>query len=658
MEAGSLRILLVEDDTVDILAFQRALKATEFADVELFVANDAKDALEYIHSQELDGVVIDYQLPGEDGLELLRRIHEVQVSLPIVAVTSQGDEKVAVEMMKAGAMDYFPKHEITSEKLSRLLHNMLQIRHLEKERRKAEEALRDRDDFIRKITSFSPNIIYVFDIQERQVVFINRNFFSTLGYGKDDLEGSFERAFNNLVHPGQLQDFYSFLDYMEDLPEDEVKEIELQLKNNEGEYEWMFSRNVSFRRSEDGRAKQVLGTAINITKRKRAEQELVEAKRMAENAAKAKSEFLSNMSHEIRTPMNAIIGLTELLLQQEFEKESQENLKAIQYSADNLLVIINDILDFSKIEAGKLAFEQIPFEVRERMEYIRKTLEFKATEKGIYLHIDFSDRVPDTLVGDPFRLNQILVNLVGNAIKFTHEGGVTIRLEVTEREEERIQVRFEVRDTGIGIPKGKQSMIFDSFSQAYTDTTRNFGGTGLGLAITKRLVELQGGQIGIDSETGKGSNFYFALWFGLSQDSVTKAKSTRKEQPLHELHLHVLVAEDNPVNQLLITQILRKWDIDHTVCENGQEAVDLCRKNHYDLILMDLQMPIMDGMHATREIRDLDTYEHVPIVALTADAFVETRDQAISSGFSDFLTKPFHAEELRKIIRSIETRTA
>lgn len=643
-----MNILIIEDDQVDIMAYKRAIRKTDYKDSTILSAINTEEAFRCLNENEFDCVFLDYLLPGQNGLELLTQIRDAGYLMPVAVVTSQGDQRLAVEMMKAGAFDYFTKAEINPELLNKLLYNVHQVNQLTTERNTAEEKLKEQERFVNKIAAFSPNIIYVFDLEERKTIFINHNLFKLLGYQKGDLPNSFEKAFNKLISEKDYPAFKELLYRLSFLEEDDVDETELKLIDAEGNYNWLFARNVSFKRNKDGRTTQVLGTAINISTRKKAEEELLIAKQQAEHAATAKSEFLSNMSHEIRTPMNAIIGLTDLLLGQQFKGENLENLKAIKNSADNLLVIINDILDFSKIEAGKLSFESISFDLNERLEHVVKTMNFKAEQKGIYLKLRLKNEVPNHLVGDPFRLNQILVNLVGNAVKFTSNGGVTIQVS-SEHKEEKEYVKFEVIDTGIGVPEEKQATIFESFSQAYTDISRNYGGTGLGLTITKRLIELQGGEIGLASEKDKGSNFFFYLPFAIGSKEQKRTLSTsdldKKKNSLKGIR--ILVAEDNPVNQLLIEQILSKWSVEYTICNNGREAVDNLTVNLFDIVLMDLQMPILDGISATQEIRQLDhPNSEVPIIALTADAFVETRKRVINEGFSDYLTKPFKKEDL------------
>ena len=324
----------------------------------------------------------------------------------------------------------------------------------------------------------------------------------------------------------------------------------------------------------DGKG-QTLGAVVvarDITEQRRIESELTEARdfaelatgiaevaqgkaedatRIAEDAVKAKQQFLSNMSHEIRTPMNAIIGLTELLLEEKFEGTNLENIKSIKYSADNLLVIINDILDFSKIEAGKVTFESIDFDIRHRMNELKKTFEHRTKEKSLGFEILVQPEVPNSIKGDPYRLNQILFNLVGNAIKFTSEGNIKVTVNIFEQSENKIWIQFVVKDSGIGIPLSQQSKIFESFTQANTDTTRKYGGTGLGLAITKNLVQLQDGTIGIESEVGIGTSFIVKLPYGIGVNEHQEDVGQKRAEPSDLSGLNILLVEDNLMNQFV-----------------------------------------------------------------------------------------------------------
>ncbi|MCX6165006.1 MAG: ATP-binding protein [Ignavibacteriae bacterium] len=323
----------------------------------------------------------------------------------------------------------------------------------------------------------------------------------------------------------------------------------------------------------------------DITERKKAEEGLIDARDQAEKAALMKAQFLSNMSHEIRTPLNAIIGLSNLMINEgDIDEKKRENLKAIKFSADHLHAIINDILDFSKIEAGKVTIEKVDFNIRELVENAAKTLELKAKEKKLYLKATIDEKIPYILIGDPVRLNQILINLVGNAVKFTEEGGVEIKVDVNKKVNGKISLNFKICDTGIGISQNKINKIFESFTQAYVDTTRKYGGTGLGLAITKKLVEMQGGEVKVDSQVGKGSIFSFSLSFGISEkQNIEEKKVIQHHRNLSGIKL--LLAEDNVMNQFFAKQLFSKWEIKVDVANNGLEAVELLKKNDYDIVL-------------------------------------------------------------------------
>jgi PAS domain S-box-containing protein len=397
--------------------------------------------------------------------------------------------------------------------------------------------------------------------------------------------------------------------------------------------------------------KKVLFIIVHdITERKKAEEGLIEAKDEAEKAALMKAQFLSNMSHEIRTPLNAIIGLSNLMINEDdVDERKRENLKAIKFSADHLHAIINDILDFSKIEAGKVTLEKIDFNIRELIDNAAKTLELKAKEKNLNLKTYIEEDTPQILIGDPVRLNQIIINLVGNAVKFTETGGVEIKVEVNKKENSNISLNFKICDTGIGISQHRINKIFESFTQAYVDTTRKYGGTGLGLAITKRLVELQGGEVKVESTVGKGSVFSFIVTFGISDKQ--KIKDTEKIL-LHTGNLSgikLLLAEDNVMNQFFAKQLFSKWEINVDVANNGLEAVGLLKKNDYDIVLLDLQMPEMNGFEVVEIIRDKNSEvrnHNIPVIALTADISPDTKEKVNSSGMNDFVLKPFEQHEL------------
>jgi PAS domain S-box-containing protein len=400
-----------------------------------------------------------------------------------------------------------------------------------------------------------------------------------------------------------------------------------------------------------GEVERYVVVETNITEKVKARDAIIKAKEAAERTGRAKEEFLANMSHEIRTPMNAIIGFTDLLLKSSITGEERKYLDLIKTSGENLLTIINDILDFSKLEAKKLTIVKRNVSIKEILNIVCELLSIDAKQKGLDIVVDVDDRIPSTLYGDATRLNQILLNLLSNAIKFTHKGSINISAALIINNGKEAQVEFRVKDTGIGIPRDKISTIFESFSQASSDTARMYGGTGLGLAIVKRLLQLMGGEIAVKSMPDKGSEFIFRLPFEIVKENrlqpVTRpgskiAKTGRK--------LKLLIAEDNPVNVILIKKIISTFGFEADVAGNGRIALERIKRHTYDLVLMDIQMPEMDGLTATKIIRK-EYSRTLPIIAITASMLTSDKDKCFAAGMNDFISKPFNADELyHKII--------
>ncbi len=420
-------------------------------------------------------------------------------------------------------------------------------------------------------------------------------------------------------------------------------------------------------RDEQGEGFATLHVGRDITERKRAEQAMREAKEAAEAASRAKSELLANVSHEIRTPMNGILGVVELLLDTPLEAAQRQYLDLMKSSAQTLLGIINDLLDLAKIEAGKLPLEVRTFTLAEALDDMLKALTVRATAKGLALTREVALPATGPLAGDPLRLRQIVVNLVGNAIKFTERGSVTLHValaggaegeppaELREHAEVFQRLHFCVSDTGIGIPQEKQQAIFDPFEQADKSTTRKYGGTGLGLAIASRLVRLMGGRLWVESAEGQGSRFHFTAWFGQVAAAVPAPEPACPPRTGGGIRpLHVLVAEDNEVNQLVAVRLLERHGHRVTVVADGAQAVAAVQRESFDLVLMDVQMPQMDGLEATVQIRAAECGgKRLPIVAMTAHAMKGDRERCLAAGMDEYLTKPVEAEELYEVLERL-----
>ncbi|MBA2675182.1 response regulator, partial [Ramlibacter sp.] len=427
---------------------------------------------------------------------------------------------------------------------------------------------------------------------------------------------------------------------------------------------------------ENGQLQGLLGISRNITERKKYEEEIKQARDLAEAATLSKSQFLANMSHEIRTPMNAIIGLSHLTLKTTLTERQRDYVQKVQASGQHLLGIINDILDFSKVEAGKLDIEREQFDLKSVLEHVNNLVADKASAKGLALVFDAAPGVPRLLLGDSLRIGQILINYVNNAVKYTQHGRVNVSMRVAERQDDNLLLHCEVTDTGIGLTEEQQARLFQSFSQADSSTTRKYGGTGLGLAISRKLAQLMGGDVGVCSRFGQGSTF----WFTVRVDAVhgqdhallsspdlrhgraaaqahetARAEAARQGEAVRGAR--ILVVEDNDINQRVAEEILQDAGFVVDIAENGQEGLAMARGGGYDLVLMDMQMPVMDGLTATQEIRKLPGLAHLPIVATTANAMQRDRDRCLAAGMNDFIAKPIDPDELaRTLLRWLKPR--
>ncbi len=381
----------------------------------------------------------------------------------------------------------------------------------------------------------------------------------------------------------------------------------------------------------------------------KANDNLQKAKEVAERSSRAKSVFLSNVSHEIRTPMNVIMGLTQFLEEEKLSERGKKNIQLIQQSSSHLLHIINDILDLSKIEAGRITFEEKHFNLPELLDQLKLSTETLKGEKDIAIHFNLESNLPVNYHGDRTRLQQILTNILGNAVKFTDIGTIKLDVQLVNHQRDLYTLRFTISDTGIGIPYNRVNTIFESFTQAEDDHSRTYGGTGLGLTITKKLVELQGGNIQVQSIPGEGSIFTVELDFFAESPSIlpTNVQLTEKHQ-IDFSKTRILLVEDNQLNISLATQLFKRWKAVYAVAENGYQALDQLKRSNFDLVLLDLHMPGMNGFDTFKEIRkgEID----VPVVALTADAFDDTREKAFAMGFDDLMIKPYRAEDLAKLI--------
>ena len=526
-------------------------------------------------------------------------------------------------------------------------------------RHAADAALRESETKQRMLLDNAADAVFVADRDERWI-YVNDLALTLLGFAREELIGT---TVYDLL-PEKYREM-SRSTFGGKLKRDKIIRSEIYLLTKSGAHVPV-EMNVAL--LPDG---SIYGSCRDITNRKAFEDALIKAKEGAESASKAKSDFLATMSHEIRTPMNGIIGMTELALDTTLNVEQREYLEMVKSSSDTLLDIINDILDFSRIESGKLTLERIEFSIEELIHQTLKPLSLKADKKELTLVKKIDPGMPAYLVGDPGRVRQIITNLVGNAIKFSDHGNIIVELRVAHRMGSLVEIYCAVTDSGIGIATDKQALIFEPFSQADASTTRKYGGTGLGLSISSRLVQEMQGVLRVSSEIGKGSIFYFTGIFGVGAAPFPEASRSVMPVDMNALpdstalalsphdaaskRLKILLAEDNVINQKLVLALLKKWGYPVDLADNGAMALEQFKHEAYDLILMDMQMPEMGGIEATRQIRQLENgARRIPIIAMTANAMPGDQECCIEAGMDHYLSKPINDQILRELLQRYE----
>ncbi len=595
-------------------------------------------------------------LPPEETLELLQRLKEKMFKNGFeVKYTRKNGETFY-------AMVYYEIIEIGNKKYNLTCYKDVS------DRKQAEEILKIKT---KQIAEANNELIYANQTHEyaeetglfgsyrynfnTQKITYSNNMYRLLGYEPNEFVPKAD-SFMKFIHPDDLE--YVSKSTSEIILNKHLTKWEYRIIRKDG-------RTINVRGTgkfikETDTITFMVGIIQDITEQKQAEeraQTLIKEKikaetvaQSAENAMRAKQQFLANMSHEIRTPMNAIIGFTKVMLKSNLTEKQREYLKAIKVSGDGLIVLINDILDFEKVNAGKISFEKKPFKMGTSISSMLFLFETKANEKNLELIKEYDNKIPEVLLGDLARLQQIMLNLLSNALKFTSTGKITVSVRLLKEDDEKVTIEFAVTDTGIGIPENKITTIFESFEQAYENTSRMFGGTGLGLAIVKQLVERQGGNITVKSKINEGSTFSFTLNFekteiemGYDQDNFMEETETETVivLPDREIkNLKVLVVEDNAFNQLLMKTILEDFGFDRDFAQDGKIAIEKFQSTHFDIILMDIQMPVMNGLEATQYIRN-NLNSKVPIMALTANAIPEDIEKYKSVGMNDYIAKPF-----------------
>jgi len=635
-----INILIVDDREENIIALEALLNRN---DIHIFSTTSPNDALKIAWENNISIALVDVQMPEIDGFELvdmLKSNPRTKDILVIFVTAISKESKYAVKGYGTGAVDYLYKPldpYITSAKVD----SFVQLARTQAEIISKNQEL---ENFALVVTN-SADIICTVDAQNFRVKTINPAVEKILGYKSSELIGK------SIIDNAFEADRVSFRDKMLDIVANNTSSsvFECQFQTFDKRVIWVECRS-SYRN------KTVFINISDISVQKSHVQELTRLKEAAEYGRKIKENFLANMSHELRTPVNGIIGLTQLMLKTPLDDQQKSMLDLLETSSQSLLGVINDVLDISKIEAGKFSIIRKSNNLHRVLNDIYKLLKFKADEKLIDLLLEIDPRVPEYLEIDSLRLNQVLMNLLSNAIKFTDRGEVKLKVTTLQKADNKVQIKFSIEDTGIGIAANKLSTIFDSFEQADDDTASKYGGTGLGLAIVKKLVELKGGELTFSSRLGQGSVFNFTNWYTISQAPKPGPVNKTNAKELEPFtNVRVLVAEDNLVNQLILSKLLKDWKAVVDVVDNGLKAIDKLKQADYDMVLMDTFMPEMNGFETARAIRtEFDEPKRsVPIISLSAAALDHEKAGAISAGMNDVLTKPFQSHELHYKIKNL-----
>ena len=640
--AVTLKILIIDDDKVDTVTIIRSISHSGIiANVES--AFSAKEGIEKIKSLNYDLVFLDYMMPDSDGISFLKKLRDLGIDTPVIFVTSQGDEKIASQAILGGASDYIPKTLLTPDGVSQSIRNALKLHESHILRKKTELALKINANRLFEAQQLAKIGSWEINLQDGEV-FISDQFYTIFEIEKSTIASI--ALLKSRLNSDDVELFEKNLDYVKENNSEIQFTHSLISKNGTVKY---INEYIKCLNGEHNEPFKILGTIQDVSDQKEIERELIKAKELAEQSTRVKEQFLTNMSHEIRTPMNGIIGFAKILEGTNLDAEQRQSVNAIKRAGKNLMVVINDILDFSKIEAEKMIFEEVNFSLSKNIKGVMELFSPIAKEKNIKLIANIDSQINDFLVGDPTRLSQILINLVGNALKFTDKGYVELNVSQLKETKTETFLEFAIVDTGVGIPQDKISSIFESFNQASNETTRKFGGTGLGLTITRRLIELQGGSIKVESEVEKGSKFSFLIQFKKVKKGIVTTVKLKKEElsPDFLKDVNILLVEDNELNQLLAIKVFEKFDKTIDIADNGKIAIDKIEKNNYDIILMDIQMPEMDGIELTKYIRaSVGPKSNTPIIALTAHATVIEEKRCLDNGMNDYLSKPFDFNEL------------
>lgn len=678
-----LNILVVEDDLPSRVFISTILKGY-FQNI--FMAENGQEGLEVFKEHSPDIIVSDIGMPVMNGLDMARYIRRINPRVPIILTTAFDNKSVLLEAIELGINSYIIK-PVQKEQMITVLENVSSTILIERQLKQQEDRLKVLSSAVEHSLSF----VLIFD-KNGIIEYANPALCDSTGFSPEELIG-------NNIKLLEVYDFDGYSAYHKAVNEFSEWQGELPVKMKNGDSFWVSSacsliyndeslepkyvqvseditvkkiqedNLIKYNEKLEQKVKERTSALESINQkllseietRKKTEQDLIKAKEAAEAANKAKSLFLAKVTHELRTPMNGVLGMTSILLDSNIDEKQRRALNIVKYSADTLLNIINDLLDWSKIETGKLSLDNRVFNLREMLNHTYDMLFSIAASKGLEFKLHLTNDIPEFFLGDSNRIQQVLINLLGNAIKFTEDGYVELTVQKLNQKDRIVELEFMVKDTGIGIEPEKVSRLFQSFSQIDNTLTRKYGGTGLGLAISKEIVEMMNGKIVCNSVPDVGSSFEFSIQLELSDSSSKLIDSVSDNSLAHiadtypDFNLSILVVEDSIINQQVINEALLKKNCKVDLANNGKESIDKFKTNAYDLIFMDIQMPGMDGLQATSAIREIEKENKLirtPIISLTAHDDEHSKIDAKEAGCDGFISKPFKWGEIYKVLNS------
>ncbi len=628
----AVNILIVDDRIENIIALEALLQGN---DIKIFSTTSPNEGLKLAWANDMAIALVDVQMPEMDGFEFVEtlKLNPRTKDIMVIFVTAISKEtKYALRGLGTGAVDYLYKPldpAVTVAKVD----SFIQLARFQAEIKQKNAELEN----FAVVVKNSADIICVVEPQSLTLKSVNPAIEKIMGFKPDDVKG---KSIINFA----VEDYkHAFALKLNDIINNNIVSsvFDYQFAANNNKIIWAECR-VAFQNNE------LFINISNISTQKHFELQLIKAKEKAEYSKKVKETFLANMSHELRTPVNGIVGLTTLLRYTELSEQQSSMINLLEISSQSLLGVINDVLDISKMEAGKFSIIRSANNLHDIIRSVYGLLKFKADKQNTEFILQIDSNVPVSIMVDSLRLNQILMNLLSNAIKFTRSGYVKLKVAVIEQTADQAHLKFSVEDSGIGIPESKLAIIFDSFEQAEDDTSNKYGGTGLGLAIVKRLIELKGGELNVSSQAGKGSIFTFTNWYTLAPEPK-KAEIPKISKSLEPFeNISILVAEDNLVNQFMLSKMLKDWGVAFDMVDNGRKLIDKLQKENYDLILMDTYMPEMNGIEAAKVIRAHPDYriKNTPIISLSSASFDYEQEEALAAGMNEVVTKPYKPAEL------------